>query len=117
MKKLDLRGKDSKQWDTQKPLKKYFGNLSRVILVDDSAYKSCKGEEENMVIVPAWTLDNPGDNVMEKLTNVLLETFKSRGLVNVRKYTAEISQRVCRNEEKAAESNVVEFVREKERIS
>ena len=39
---------------TVKPLARWFGDLSRVLLVDDEPDKSAPGEVRNLVRVPAW---------------------------------------------------------------
>ncbi len=39
-------------WDTVKPLQRYFADLSRVLLVDDSPHKSLPNEAANMLVMP-----------------------------------------------------------------
>jgi hypothetical protein len=43
-------------WDTVKPLQRYFADLSRVLLIDDSPHKSLPAEASNMLVMPRCVL-------------------------------------------------------------
>jgi hypothetical protein len=45
---------NAKHWATTKPLAPLFGDLARVVLVDDEADKAGVGEEANLLVVPHW---------------------------------------------------------------
>ncbi|KXZ44994.1 hypothetical protein GPECTOR_60g773 [Gonium pectorale] len=82
-------------WDTLKPLKCYFAALHRVILVDDDAYKSIKGEEASMLRIPCWQDADVGCTVLQSLTDLLLElvaALPQEG--DVRTKTADVSARL-----------------------
>lgn len=49
---IEERG--GKPWDTVKPLHRYFADLSRVLLVDDSPHKSLPAEAANMLVMPRY---------------------------------------------------------------
>ena len=60
--------------DTVKPLSPYFSRLQKVLLIDDDAHKSCKGEERNLVLIPAWLDDeDPSCTALSSLVDTLLE--------------------------------------------
>ena len=68
-------------YDTIKPLAQFFqttvlGGLHRVILVDDSARKSLAGEEENLLLVPAWR-EEPSDPTLRLLVDALLAAVET----------------------------------------
>ncbi|KAL4428251.1 hypothetical protein ABPG75_002340 [Micractinium tetrahymenae] len=50
----DIAARGGRPWDTVKPLAKYFAELGRVLLVDDSAHKAATGEGANMLFMPCW---------------------------------------------------------------
>jgi len=69
-----------KPWDTVKPLGRYFTDLSRIILVDDSPHKSLPDEVANMLVVPAWSGPEIGwsdDGVIQTVVESLLQAMKS----------------------------------------
>lgn len=71
---MDSTPKPTEQdsWGTVKPLaEKGFDQLSRVLLVEDSLEKAWKGEERNLILVPAWQ-ENNDDYVLLMLTKELL---------------------------------------------
>ena len=74
-----------KPWDTFKPLKKHFQNISNVALIDDSPYKSFPGEEESMIVLPAFHPPSrlsdkdhycgDGDGVIKHLVDSMMSSF------------------------------------------
>eukprot|EP00210_Caulerpa_lentillifera_P004310 g4113.t1 len=66
-----------KPWDTVKPLKRLFGDISRVVLFDDDHWKADKDEQANMVLVPSWTKEEQVDKTIEVIVNEALKTLAS----------------------------------------
>jgi len=74
-----------KPWDTFKPLKKHFRDISKIALIDDSPHKSFPGEEESMIVIPAFHPPSSssnkdyhsgeGDGVIKLLVNSMLSSF------------------------------------------
>eukprot|EP00750_Incisomonas_marina_P016661 INCI19265.1.p1 GENE.INCI19265.1~~INCI19265.1.p1 ORF type:complete len:512 (-),score=22.97 INCI19265.1:295-1830(-) len=60
----------SKPWDTVKPLEKNFGDLRRVLLVEDTSKKSVPGEEANLILMPQWQLDPQDAWLVELVTQL-----------------------------------------------
>lgn len=86
-----------KEWDTVKPLRPYFQKLHRVILVDDDSFKAVAGEEANMLLMPCWRDDDPTDDMVRHLVDVLLQLVDSLGGdpdADVRQFTAQASARL-----------------------
>lgn len=78
--------KDGKPWDTVKPLGRYFKDLGKVILVDDSPHKSLPSEKANMLVVPEWeglsTLQGREDGAIQTLVEGLVELAASHESTN-----------------------------------
>ncbi|KAL0051579.1 hypothetical protein WJX82_010299 [Trebouxia sp. C0006] len=55
-----------KEWDTVKPLHKWFKHMHRVLLMDDDAYKAVPGEETNMILIHCWEEEEPEDMHLEQ---------------------------------------------------
>jgi len=75
---LGISRPDGKPWDTVKPLAKYFEDLTKVVLIDDSSHKSIPGEEKQMVVIPSWDDDQskPKDTALQTLVDCLLSSNK-----------------------------------------
>jgi non-canonical poly(A) RNA polymerase PAPD5/7 len=75
---LGISRADGKPWDTVKPLAKYFEDLTKVALIDDSSHKSIPGEEKQMVVIPSWDDDQskPNDTALQTLVDCLLSDSK-----------------------------------------
>lgn len=87
-----MNGHGLKPWDTVKPLKNLFSDISRVVLFDDDHWKAVQGEERNMVVVPCWKSENPQDKLIENLVQQVMGTFgnlPNRG--DVRNYTRHLT--------------------------
>ena len=71
---LGISRDDGKPWDTVKPLAKYFEDLNKVVLIDDSSHKSIPGEEKQMVVIPSWDDDQskPIDTALQTLVDCFL---------------------------------------------
>lgn len=68
-----IRSAQGKPWDTVKPLYLHFSRLHRVLLFDDDDHKVHDGERDNVVLIPGWEKDDPGDKVIE----AVVESVKS----------------------------------------
>eukprot|EP01026_Neomeris_dumetosa_P027516 TRINITY_DN22370_c0_g1_i1.p3 TRINITY_DN22370_c0_g1~~TRINITY_DN22370_c0_g1_i1.p3 ORF type:complete len:141 (-),score=5.55 TRINITY_DN22370_c0_g1_i1:232-654(-) len=78
---------------TCKPLGRNFGDLKRVILIDDDEYKAEQNEKENMILLPSWNCRNgfaQNDKVLETLVNQLISQLSNTS--DVRNHTAQISR-------------------------
>ncbi|KAK3233723.1 hypothetical protein CYMTET_56006 [Cymbomonas tetramitiformis] len=67
-------------WDTVKPLHWWFEDLSRVLLIDNEAFKALEDEKDNLVLVPTWDEgDDAEDDVIPRLVDALLQAVPSDG--------------------------------------
>ncbi|GAB5366759.1 hypothetical protein AAMO2058_001171200 [Amorphochlora amoebiformis] len=69
------------EWDTLKPLRAYFGSLTRVLMIDDD-FKAVEGEESNLIQIPSWDGRDTSDNVLNRLVEALISTYSRTGLSN-----------------------------------
>eukprot|EP00301_Raphidiophrys_heterophryoidea_P027374 c9628_g1_i1.p1 GENE.c9628_g1_i1~~c9628_g1_i1.p1 ORF type:complete len:506 (+),score=100.64 c9628_g1_i1:40-1557(+) len=77
-------------FSTVKPLSRFFSDLSRVVLVDDTD-KASQGEEPNLIAVPSWSGNyRAQDQVLEVLVNEILARLSPS--TDVRNHTAAISE-------------------------
>jgi hypothetical protein len=77
-----------KPWDTFKPLKKHFQNISNIALIDDSPHKSFPGEEENMIVLPSFQppsrlsdkdyYSGEGDGVIKLLVDSMISSLTEK---------------------------------------
>ena len=70
---------ERKDWDTVKPLSKWFRRLDRVVLFDDDAHKACRGEEANMVRVPCWDDNDDKCQLIPELVESTLKVSLAHG--------------------------------------
>ncbi|GAB4814301.1 hypothetical protein N2152v2_001347 [Parachlorella kessleri] len=93
---IEARG--GKPWDTVKPLQRYFADLSRVLLVDDSPHKSLPAEAANMLVMPRWlgpaTSEGKADSVLPALVDALLNHAQA-GASDVRAAAAVVTARLA----------------------
>lgn len=82
-----------KEWDTVKPLHKWFKHLDRVLLMDDDAYKAVPGEEANMIVIHCWEEEEPEDMHLKCVVDIMLIVYKdlSRN-VDVRAQSHQLSE-------------------------
>ncbi|GFH18246.1 FCP1 homology domain-containing protein [Haematococcus lacustris] len=67
-------GLEWQPYDTLKPLARWFARPERVLLFDDDQYKAVAGEEQHMVVVPSWGMDEPkACTVLQRLVEVTLK--------------------------------------------
>ncbi|KAL0018993.1 hypothetical protein WJX79_001369 [Trebouxia sp. C0005] len=82
-----------KEWDTVKPLHKWFKHMHRVLLMDDDAYKAVPGEETNMILIHCWEDEEPEDMHLKYVVDILLATYTDLSEdVDVRDQSEEVSE-------------------------
>ncbi|KAA6429781.1 MAG: P-loop containing nucleoside triphosphate hydrolase [Trebouxia sp. A1-2] len=82
-----------KEWDTVKPLHKWFKHMHRVLLMDDDAYKAVPGEETNMISIHCWEDEEPEDMHLKYVVDILLATYTDLSEdVDVRDQSEEVSE-------------------------
>lgn len=82
-----------KEWDTVKPLHKWFKHMHRVLLMDDDAYKAVPGEETNMILIHCWEEEEPEDMHLKYVVDILLATYTDLSQdVDVRYQSEKVSE-------------------------
>eukprot|EP00798_Chlamydomonas_sp_ICE-L_P013201 gene13201-19036_t len=71
----ELMTAENDNWDTVKPLEKWFSKLHRVVLFDDDTYKQCKGEESSMVVVPCWVNEETECKALPTMVDAVIEVL------------------------------------------
>jgi hypothetical protein len=74
-----LKSAEGKPWDTVKPLYLHFSKLHRVLLFDDDDHKVHDGERDNVVLIPGWEKDDPGDRVIEAVVECVKNVLGGLG--------------------------------------
>lgn len=74
-----LKSAEGKPWDTVKPLYLHFSKLHRVLLFDDDDHKVYDGERDNVVLIPGWEKDDPGDRVIEAVVECVKSVLGGLG--------------------------------------
>jgi len=74
-----LKSAEGKPWDTVKPLYLHFSKLHRVLLFDDDDHKVHDGERDNVVLIPGWEKDDPGDRVIEAVVECVKSVLGGLG--------------------------------------
>ncbi|DBA99939.1 TPA: hypothetical protein ACH3X1_013819 [Trebouxia sp. C0004] len=82
-----------KEWDTVKPLHKWFKHMHRVLLMDDDAYKAVPGEEANMILIHCWEEEEPEDMHLKYVVDILLAAYTDLSEdVDVRNQSEKVSE-------------------------
>ncbi|KAG1651605.1 hypothetical protein FOA52_008030 [Chlamydomonas sp. UWO 241] len=111
-------GGSAKNWDTVKPIAKYFARPHRVVLFDDDAHKAAPGEESNLVRVPVWDDHDDTCDVLPALVDAVLQVLGPLGKDDdVREHTATIAQLLAKHQHAggAAERAMIEEEEAEER--
>jgi len=90
--------KDAKAWDTVKPIGRYFKDINKVVLIDDSPNKAIPGEERQMLNMPRWAGPELGkfDICLLKMVNRLLQmTDVKEGHLLAATASAELAREVA----------------------
>lgn len=105
---IAARGGDP--WDTVKQLDRYFDDLDRVLLIDNSAHKAYAPERDNMVLVPAWEGPEVSerDIVLPRLVDLLLkldsDIKEGKKSADLRKHSAALSAALSAPDDQEASS-------------
>ena len=68
----EIRDQCNKWWAKTKPLAKHFHDMTKVVLIDDTIYKSIPKERKNLIWIDTYK-NNDNDNSLKFLVDTLIE--------------------------------------------
>jgi hypothetical protein len=68
----EIRDQYNKWWAKTKPLAKHFHDMTKVVLIDDTIYKSLPKERKNLVLIDTYK-NNEDDTSLKFLVDTLIE--------------------------------------------